>query len=211
MSKKIATKTLPNESAFKLRQLAEQLKTVFVALLVSILSTQLMSGVNLPLKREPWWHFVIVSVVAVLIWWFLGRKKIPRGRWWGSLCGVIAYVWFLYYISGTSFPVGVLWLFASVLFLWTLFDLFAIVLITRSSWEEGKIGKCTALGVEKLDSVSLPLGLFVLVTSVFLGWLRLLNAGLRGWLMNGLLVMGIIVMIAYEVAIFQWVSRGRHD
>lgn len=194
------TDQLVNKFGVTSRQLADQLKTVFVALLVSIYATVLMSGTNVPLQREPWWHFVIVSVVVPPIWWFMGRKKLSKGWWWGSLCFVLGYVWFLYWISGIRLPTLFFIIFVIFLLGWTLLDLFALVLKIHRPWKEGKMSRVIAPIVKRLDSVSWPLGVFVLTTSVLLGLMRLMEPGMIGFCMDALLILGMIVIIVYTVA-----------
>ena len=182
------------------RQLADQLKTVFVALLVSIYATELMSGTNMPLQREPWWHFVILSVAVPFIWWFIGRKKLSKSWWWGSLCFVLGYLWILYGISGIRFPAWFFMIFVIFLLGWTLLDLFALVLKMRRPWKEGKLSKVIAPIVKRLDPASWLLGLFVLITSILLGWMRLMKPGVSGFWMDALLILGMIVIIVYAIS-----------
>jgi hypothetical protein len=194
------TDQLVNKFGVTSRQLADQLKTVFVALLVSIYATILMSGTNVPLQRESWWHFVIVSVVVPPIWWFMGRKKLSKGWWWGSLCFVLGYVWFLYWISGIRLPTLFFIIFIIFLLGWTLFDLFALALKIHRPWKEGKISRVIAPIVKRLDPASWLLGLFVLITSILLGWMRLMKPGVSGFWMDALLILGMIVIIVYAIS-----------
>lgn len=193
------TEPLVNESGLKTRQLADQLKTVFVAGLLSLWAAELRSGVSVPPPRESWWHFVFVSALVLVLYLVWGRKKIPRPWRWVFLCGMLGYLWLFYYISGILvsiwFPRGL----AIFLFAWTLFLLFAIVPTMYGPWGERKLGKVVTRVVKQGDSFMLLLSFFVLFTSILLGLGRLSNAGERGWWMDALLILGMIVIISYVV------------
>jgi small-conductance mechanosensitive channel len=131
----------------------------------------------------------------------MGRKKLSRGWWWGSLCFVLGYVWFLYWISGIRLTLFFM-IFVFFLLGWTLLDLFALVLKMRRRWKEGKTSRVIELIVKRLDFLAWLLGLFVLITGVWLGWMRLMELGVMGFWMDALLILGVLVIIAYTSGAF---------
>lgn len=202
------TEPIANKSGFMSRQLADQIKTVFVVGLLCLWLATLKSGVNVPAKREAWWHFVILSVFALLLWLFWGRKKVRSPRlWWGLLCVMVGFVWLTYWISGISFPTGFFIVLAIGLFIWAVVLFLALVLI-MARWEaEGKLGKAITWVVRQGDNVYWPLSLLALLTSVLMGWTRLWDAGARGWWMDPLLYLGLLMAIV--VALVHPLTRHR--
>lgn len=200
---KSATKPQASTSGDVSRQLADQLKTVFVAALLSLWAATLRLGENVPVKRGAWLPWVIASVF-LFFWVVYRREKIrwPKLRWVLPFVAV-ALLWLMYLISGFSFPIGFYTSVAIGLLVWTVLLLAVLLIVMTRGLTEGKMGRTIRRFVTWGGSVSLPVTLFVLLTSVLLGWTRLWNAGMRGWWMDPLLYLGTIIFVVVALVPFR--------
>jgi len=198
-----------NKSGVIGRQLGDQLKTVFIVGLLSLWLAALKSGVNVALKRQPWWYSAITSALVLLLYFLWGIKKVPvRGLRWATPFVMVGFVWIAYWISGLSFPAGLfIWL-AGGLFIWAFVLFLALILIMTRWRSKGKLSKAIKWIVKWGDIAYWPLSFIVLLTSVLLGWIRLWDAGVRGWWMDPLLVLGVLMSI---VVALTSLGRTRQD
>ena len=200
---KSATKPQASGSGDVSRQLAGQLKTVFVAALLSLWAATLRLGENVPVKRGAWLPWVIASVF-LFFWVVYRREKIrwPKLRWVLPFVAV-ALLWLMYLISGFSFPIAFYTSVAIGLLAWTVLLLVVLLIVMTRGLTEGKMDRTIRRFVTWGGSVSLPVTLFVLLTSVLLGWTRLWNAGMRGWWMDPLLYLGTIIVVVVALVPFR--------
>jgi len=179
-----------------IRQLADQLITVFIVGLLCLWLAALRSEVDVPAERGAWWHFMILSVFALLLWLFWGRKKVHRPRLrWVLLCVLIGFVWLTYLISGISFTTVFFVVLAILLLILAVLLLLALVFIMTRWGAEGKLGKAITKGVRWGDYFYWPLSLVAVMASVWLGWKMLWDTGMRGWWMTPLLYLTVLVFI----------------
>lgn len=186
-----------------------------MSLLIFAFVAQLVSETNRPWQGLLWLPVAILSLIVLVVWlmWLIFlRKRHSMDRPWVYLLVVLGGLWIFYGLTWIPLPTCFFVVLASFLFLWTILDLSALTLKIHKPCEEGKVGKCITISVKRLERfVSWPLGFIVLFAGFFLTSARLLSAGAKGWWINVLLILGYIVIITYEVTIFQWTSRGRHD
>jgi hypothetical protein len=189
------TEPLANKSGVIGRQLADQLKTVFVVALLSLWLVMLNSRVTTTPKRLEWWPLVILSVLAPILYLFWRRKRVHGFRLWLPPCVVVVFIWIAYWISGVSLPAGLFIGLAIGLLAWAVVLFLALILIMTRWGSKGKLGKVIMWGAEWGEYIYWPLSFLVLLTSVLLGWIRLWDAGMRGWWMDPLLVLGVLMAV----------------
>ena len=179
------------------RKLADQLKTGFVAALLILWVAALRSSGNIQVQRGSWLVWTIGSVVLFFLLLIYRKKNIrwPKLRWVLPL-GAVALLWGMYFLSGISFPVGFFTSIAIILLLWTIV-LAAALFIATTKLPDGKVG----IGIIEFtrwgDRLSWILTVFVFLMSILLGWTRLWNAGMRGWWMDPLLYLGIVIFLIF--------------
>ena len=165
-----------------IRQLADQLTVVFVVGLLCLWLAATRLEVHVPAERGGWWHFVILSVFAVLLWLFVGRDKMRsrRGKW-VLLCLMVAFVWFSYFIMGISIPpafftgLGIFLLLAAALLLLGL-------IVTMVAWRAGREPHKIVTTIARCGSLFCwPLTLVAISASVLQGLAALSGLGVTGW------------------------------
>jgi len=154
------------------------------------------SEVDVPAERGTWWHFVILSVFALLLWLFLGRKKVHNSRLrWVLLCVMVGFVWLAYGIRGISFPTAFFTGLGTVLLIGAVFLLLVLVL-TMTAWRAGgKLDKAVTKVVRWGGYSYWPLLLIAIMASVVQGFKMLWDTGMRGWWMTPLLYIAVLVLI----------------
>lgn len=206
---KAAPQTEPpaNKSGL-VRQLADQLTTVFIVGILCLWLAATRPEVNVPAERLPWWYFVILSAVALPLWLLVGRKKDihPRRRW-GFFCVALGLIWLMYLIQGISFGSGFFYSLAGILLIWAALLLLALFLLTTRWGAEGKLGKAITWAI-KQRNVYDPLSILVVFASIFLGWKMLWDTGIRDWWMTPLLLLGLLVLVAVGLVYSLTSHRG---
>ena len=189
------TEPLANKSGVISRQLADQLKTVFVVALLSLWLVTLNSTVTATPKRLEWWPLVILSVLAPLVYLFWRRKRVHGFKLWLPPGVVVVFIWIAYWISGVPLPAGLFVGLAIGLLIWAVVLFLALILITTRWGSEGKLGNVIMRGAEGGEYIYWPLSFLVLLTSILLGWFSLWDAGMRDWWMDPLLILGVLMAV----------------
>jgi len=183
------------------RQLADQLIVVFVVGLLCLWLAATRLEVHVPAERGEWWHFVILSVFAVLLWLFVGRRKMrsPRYRW-ALLCVMVAFVWFSYLIAGISVPpafftvLGIVLLIAAALLLLGL-------IVTMVAWRAEREPHKIIIKIARCGSLFCwPLTLIAISASVLQGLAALSGLGVTGWWLTPLAYTAVSVLIVAGLA-----------
>jgi len=203
----------PANKSRLMRQLANQLTTVFIVALLCLWLAATRSEVIVHVERPVWWYFVILSACALFLWLFVGRKRTitPRRRW-GFFCVALGFIWSYYGISWISFGSGFFKWLAIFLLIWMAFLLLTLGLITTRRGIEGKLGKAITWVVMQGDYFYWPLSVLVVFASIFLGWKMLWDTGMRGWWMTPLLCLGILLFfVVWLVYLFTNHSRSNRD
>lgn len=194
---KMASTTKPQPSGLGdvSRQLADQLKTVFVATLLTLWTATLTLGENVPVSRGAWWPWAIASAF-VFLWVVWRREKIswPKLKWAFPFVAA-ALMWAMYFIGGLSYPAGLFKGIAAFLFAWAVLLLVALLIVMTWRLKEGKVGRIIGWIVKFGGAASFPLSLLVLMSGIVMGWARLENAGMRGWWMTSILILGMIIFV----------------
>lgn len=198
---KDVAKPQANRSGDVSRQLADQLKTVFVAALLTLWTAMLTLDANAPVSRGAWWPWAIASAF-VFLWMVWRRKKIrwPKLRWAFPFVAS-ALLWVMYFIGGLPYPAGLFKGIAAFLFAWTLLLLAGLVVVMTRGLKEGKLDRIIGRVVTWGGVASWSLSLLVLITGVILGWARLENAGMNGWWMTPILILGTVIFIVVACVI----------
>ena len=115
----------------------------------------------------------------------------------------------MYFLVGVSLPVEVLDVLAIVLLAWVVLLFIALLLAMPRRLTGRKLDNAIRHFAQWGEGVYRPLANAVLFISVLLGWIRLLNAGIRGWWMVPLLLLGMMICII--VAIAMTISSNRND
>lgn len=194
-SKTRSTTEPPANKSELMRQVADQLKTVFIVGLLCLWLSTLKPEVNVHVERGPWLPWLIVSVL-LFSWVVYSRKKVrwPKLRWVFPFAAV-ALLWLMYLLSGVSFPTIFFTGLAVFLLAWTVLLLLTLVLIMTRWRAEGKLGKTITCGVKQGDYFYWQLSVLILLLSVVRGWTILWDVGMRGWWMDPLLYLGVLVFI----------------
>lgn len=201
------TKPPANKSGL-MRQLADQLATVFIVALLCLWLAAKRSEVSEPAIRMTWWYCVIFSVFALFLWLFLERKRIRSPKlWWVSLIVVIVFIWSLYGISGISFQSGFFIGLAIFLLIWVAVLFVALALIMTKWGMEGKLGKIITWVIREGGHAYWQLAVLVAFTSIFMGWKMLWDTGMRCWWMTPLLGLGLLVFFVVAL-IYSWTSNS---
>ena len=190
------SKQSANRSRLIIRQLADQLITVFIVGLLCLWLAAMRSEVDVPAERGTWWHFVILSVFALLLWLFWGRKKVHSSRLrWVLLCVMVGFVWLAYWIGGISFPTAFFTGLGTVLLIGAVF-LLLVLALTMTAWRAGgKLDKAVTKVVRWGGYSYWPLLLIAIMASVVQGFKMLWDTGMRGWWMTPLLYIAVLVLI----------------
>jgi hypothetical protein len=194
-SKTRGTTMPPANKSELMRQLANQLTTVFLVALLCLWLAVTRSGVSVPIQRMPWWCFVILSAFALFLWLFKGRKKIRTKRWWVSLCIALGFIWLTYFILGISFGSGFFTGLAIFMLTWAALLLLVLGLVATKWGTEGKLGKAITWIIKQRE-VYWPLSALVVFASIFLGWKMLRDAGVQDRWMTPLFLGGMLVFFA---------------
>jgi hypothetical protein len=176
-----------------MRQLADQLHPVFIAGLILLYVTTLKL---VPVGRGPWLPWLVASVLLFL-WVVYNRNKVPWPKLrWVFPFAVVALLWLMYLLSGVSLPVVFIQGLAIFVLVWAVFLVVALLRVMICRRTEGKSDKVIRHFDRWGESVYWQIANFVLLSSILLGWTRLWNAGMRGWWIDALLYLGIIVFIS---------------
>lgn len=191
------------------KQLSDQLKTAFISVLLVLWIPALNLSGNATPMRGPWLPWVIASII-LFSWFVYWRKRVRRRkfRWVYPFVAVIA-LWLMYFISGFSLPNWSFAIIAAVLSLWTICLLIALLLIMARMLPEGKPVKVIRRFATVGKAILWPLTVLVLLTSVLLGWTSIWNAGMRGWWMDPLLYLGILIFIVVAMYSIPHVSSSQ--
>lgn len=181
-------------------QLADQLKTVFVAALLTLWTATLAPGANAPVSRGAWWPWAIASAF-VFLWMVWRREKTrwPKFKWVFPFMAVDL-LWAMYFIGGLSFPAGAFKGVAASLFAWAVLLLVALLIVMTWRLKEGKVDGVIGWIVKWGGAASFPLSLLVLMAGIVMGWARLENAGMRGCWITSILILGMIIFIVIAFA-----------
>lgn len=188
-------KRLANKSRVISGQLTDQLKTVFIVALLSLWLATLNSKLTATPKRLEWWPLVILSILAPLIYVLWARKRVHGFRLWLPPCVMVVFIWIAYLISGIQLPAGLFVGLAIGLLVWAVVLFLALILIMTRWGSEGKLGNAIMRGAEWGEYIYWPLSFLALLTSVLLGWFTLWDADMRGWWMDPLLVLGVLMAV----------------
>jgi cytochrome bd-type quinol oxidase subunit 2 len=199
----------PVSKSEPMRQLADQLATVFVVALFCIWLAVTRPEATVQTERMAWWYFVILSAFALFLWLFMLRKKdISLKRRWGFFCVVIAYIWATYFISGVSFGCCFFKWLAIGLLVWSALIVLAMGLIIIGWGAKGNQGKVIKWAAKQGDSLHWPLLVLVVFASIFFGWKMLSDTGTQYWWLTPLLYIGVIVFIVIAL-IYAWTSHSK--
>ena len=134
---KSATELPANKSGL-MKELADQLKTVFVAGLLLLWATTLESGVR---GRGSWLPWLIGSVF--LFFWaffYIRRKKVSRPKLrWVAPFAAAGLLWLGYLLLGVSLPTEFLRGLAVVLLAWTIVLFVALILVMSRKSIKGRL------------------------------------------------------------------------
>ncbi|MFA5308221.1 MAG: hypothetical protein WC370_01895 [Dehalococcoidales bacterium] len=192
-----------------IRQLADQLKTVFIAALLTLWTATLTVGSNTPVNRGSWLLWAIASPFAFL-WLVLQREKIrwPKLKWVFPFLAV-ALLWGLYFLGGVSFDAGVFKGIAAVLFGWSILVLLIMLVVMTWNPKQEKLNRIIGWIVTRGGAAAFPLSLLVLISGIIMGFARLENAGMKGWWMTSILIVGVIIFIVVAVVAFTPLRREK--
>jgi hypothetical protein len=189
----------PANKSRLMRQLADQLITVFIVALLCLWLAATRSEVNVPVERGPWLPWLIASVL-LFSWAVYRRKNIrwPKLRWVLPFAAV-AFLWLMYLIIGLSFPTEFFIGLAIFFLICTALLLLALGLIKTRWGIKGKLGKAITW-VTKQKDIYWPLSVLVVFASIFLGWKMLLDAGVghcwtKLFLWGGILVFLVVCWV----------------
>jgi hypothetical protein len=185
-------------------KLADQSKTVFVVGLLT-LSFGIPNSISVQqINRDPWWYFLIGTVVLLVIYGIWGWKRLTNKiiRWIFPfvIMGVMFLTW---WISGSGNPVPVQWytIIASALIIWAVV-LFIILFLFLSKLLNGKFYNIVHGVVIFGHYACFLLTIVALLNSVLTSWGKLRNSGIMGWWMDPLLCIGILMAFIVPVYAF---------
>lgn len=203
-----STTDLPASELGLMKELADQLKTVFIAGLLLLWATTLESG---PVERGSWVPWLIGSVF-LFCWafFYLRGKRISRPKLrWLAASAAAALLWLGYLLLGVSLPTGFLRLLAVVLLVWTILLFVTLLFVMSKKSIKGRLGDAIQRFTKWGGSFYWPLAVLVLLVSVLSAWARLWNSGTQDWWMRPILYFGIVVFIVVGIAIPISLNRNR--
>jgi hypothetical protein len=175
------------------RRLAEQAGTTFVVALICLWLGLSKSALQAP-HRGPWWLFLILSLVALALWFRSRKKACHPKNWWIILCIEVGFIWFAYWITGISVPLWVLLMLAALLAVWDIILFSGLAVLRKGSWRQSRPGRRLVALVVRGDQVYPWLSFLELFAGVLATWGAIWNSGLRSWWMPELLLVGVLVI-----------------
>jgi hypothetical protein len=184
------------------RQLADQLKNVFVAGLLSLWVATMTPNTGASTHSGSWWSWAIASVF-VFFWMVWRREKIrwPKLKWVFPFIAA-ALMWVMYFIGNIPFSAGAFKGIGAFLLAGALLLFVALVRVITKGLKEGRIDRIIRRIVIWGGAASFPLSLLALMSSIVSGWARLESAGMRGWWTTPLLIFGVLILIVVGLAPF---------
>lgn len=185
-----------------IRQLTDQTKDVFAAALLFLWVGTLKPGANGPVSRGPLLGWAIGSVLF-FVFLVLVREKISKRkfRWVSPFVG-FALMWVFYWISGLplqSMVTSVSTVLGVGLLAWSVILLISLIIVMKTNFREGRLGGgirwFVTRGADIVDQISSN----VFMVGVILGLVTLLQAGMTGWWMPWLIVLGMIILLVVGV------------
>jgi glycosyltransferase involved in cell wall biosynthesis len=174
------------------KRFADHLITVFTIGLLCLWLFATRDDLTINLQRNPWWHYLLLSVFTFLLWLFWARKKIQKKIInISSPFFLIGFVWILYWVSGISIDkCFFLWV-ACILFLWTIMLQLAMIL---SMFLWNKLSRILLKGAIWENNSYWPVPLVGFI-GIFQSWAELRNVGMDGCWMDLLLYLALIIFI----------------
>ncbi|MGD0355803.1 MAG: hypothetical protein ABSB31_10295 [Dehalococcoidia bacterium] len=180
----------------QINQLVNQLKIVFIFMLLTLWLAVLDQGKNITVNRMEWWYFAILSCIFLLYYLIWGRKKITNFYYrWLSPILIVGLLWVIYWISGIQVSATCLFVISGILFLWIIVLLLALVSVAIRNGRKSKLDITIRWIARTGELICWPLSITTFFGSVVLGWQRIFNEGARGWWMEPLLIIGIFVSL----------------
>ena len=206
-----ATKAQISDSESIVKQLSDQLRTVFISTLLAFWVIAQNISKSVTITRGPWLPWAIASVL-IFAYTVCRRKHIrwPKLRWVIPFLAV-AILGLMYYISGLTLQGVMLIIFGiltGILVLWILHLSVTLISIMARVSLQGRFGRYTKCFVEYGENASRPLTLLVLVAGIVFGITRLSDVGVKGWQMTALVCFGLFIFLLVGVAYIFSIHRS---
>jgi len=98
---------------------------------------------------------------------------------------------------------------AAVLFGWSILVLLIMLVVMTWNPKQEKLNRIIGWIVTRGGAAAFPLSLLVLISGIIMGFARLENAGMKGWWMTSILIVGVIIFIVVAVVAFTPLRREK--